>query len=205
MREAHLEVLVEEPSAEAALTLLLPKCGIGSFSIHAFQGKLDLLRKLPGRLKGYKWLPPTHRLLVLVDRDDDNCLKLKAALEHHAHGAGLVTRSTAPAKRWVVVNRIAVEELEAWFFGDWEAVRAAYPRLPATIPARQEYRDPDAIRGGTWERFEEVLQASGYYPSGLQKSDVARRVAEHMVPPRNTSASFRCLREALEEISTGSV
>jgi hypothetical protein len=103
------------------------------------------------------------------------------------------------------VNRIAVEELEAWFFGDWKAVRAAYPRLPATIPAQQEYRDPDAIRGGTWERFEGVLQASGYYPSGLQKKDVARRVAEHMVPLRNTSASFRCLREALEEISTGSL
>jgi hypothetical protein len=26
----------------------------------------------------------------------------------------------------VVVNRLAIEELEAWYFGDWEAVRAAY-------------------------------------------------------------------------------
>lgn len=204
MSGAHLEVLVEEPSAEAALTWLLPKCGIGSFAIHAFQGKTDLLRKLPSRLKGYKWLPPSHRLLVLVDRDDDDCVKLKGAIEGHAREAGFVTRSTAKGERWVVVNRVAVEELEAWFFGDWEAVRTAYSRLPATIPSKQAFRNPDAIRGGTWERLEEVLQASGYYSTGLQKNDVARRVAEHMVPSRNTSASFRFFRLALEEIGGAS-
>jgi hypothetical protein len=31
------------------------------------------------------------------------------------------------------LNRIAVEELEAWFFGDIEALRAVYPKLSATL------------------------------------------------------------------------
>ena len=47
MSVEHLEVLVEELSMEAALSVLLPKMTNGiSFAIHAHQGKQDLLRKL---------------------------------------------------------------------------------------------------------------------------------------------------------------
>jgi len=48
-----------------------------------------------------------------------------------------------------VINRIAIEELEAWFFGDWPAMCAAYPKLDASVPKRAGLRDPDAIKGGT--------------------------------------------------------
>ena len=50
----HLEILVEESSVEAALQNLLPRI-LGeavSFSIHPFQGKRDLLKKLAARLRG---------------------------------------------------------------------------------------------------------------------------------------------------------
>ena len=51
MGVAHLEILVEEDSMEAALRELLPKlAGDMSFAIHRHQGKADLLRKLPKRL-----------------------------------------------------------------------------------------------------------------------------------------------------------
>lgn len=48
-----------------------------------------------------------------------------------------------------VLNRLAIEELEAWFFGDVAALHSAYPRVPSTLGRRSRYRDPDAIRGGT--------------------------------------------------------
>lgn len=57
---AHrLQFLVEEPSMEAFLRALLPRflppnC---TFAIHPFNGKPDLLRKLPQRLKGYRNVP----------------------------------------------------------------------------------------------------------------------------------------------------
>ncbi len=55
----HLEFLVEEASAEAALNNIIPKI-LGediSFLIHPYQGKDDLLDKLPKRLRGYKkWI-----------------------------------------------------------------------------------------------------------------------------------------------------
>lgn len=50
----HLEVLVEEPSMEAALQALLPKLlGGTSFRILTHQCKDQLLQRLPDRLKGY--------------------------------------------------------------------------------------------------------------------------------------------------------
>lgn len=52
MRVAHVEFLVEEPSAEAMLYGVLPRLiGGTSFRVHAYQGKSDLMRKLPSRLR----------------------------------------------------------------------------------------------------------------------------------------------------------
>jgi hypothetical protein len=98
-----------------------------------------------------------------------------------------------------VVNRLAVEELEAWFFGDWQAVKAAYPKVSASVPEKQGYRDPDAIQGGTWEALEKVLKRHGYFQTGLRKIEAARSIAQHMVPERNRSKSFQVFRDAIFE------
>jgi hypothetical protein len=196
----HLVFFVEEPSAEAALVLLLPKMlrqGV-TFEIQQFSGKDDLLQKLPIRLRGYaNWLPASSRIVVLVDRDDEDCVELKARLEDMASQAGLNTWTRHGPQEFQVCNRILVEELEAWFFGDWLAVLAAYPRADRKVTGRAGYRDPDAIAGGTWEALERVLQKAGYYSTGLPKITVAREVATHMEPARNTSSSFQKLRQAL--------
>ena len=94
MSVEHVEVLVEEPSMEAALVQLLPNMlGDVSFAIHAHRCKTELLARLPDRLRGYEsWLPPDYRIVVVVDRDDDDCVALKQELETIAAGAGLMTR-----------------------------------------------------------------------------------------------------------------
>ena len=131
MTVSHVEVLVEEPSMEAALQTLLPAAD-----------------------------PKTVR----------------------------------------VIPRIAVEELEAWFFGDWQAVRAAYPGVAAGVPSKRGHRDADAIAGGTAEALERVLQDAGYFAGGLRKIEAARAIATHMDPRRNRSKSFCVLRDALAEL-----
>ena len=98
-----------------------------------------------------------------------------------------------------MVNRVAIEELEAWYFGEWEAVRGAYPRVSRTVPQQARYRDPDAIRGGTWEAFERVLQRRGYFKTGLRKLEAARQVAAHFDPDRSRSHSFEKLRAVIAE------
>jgi len=187
---------------EAFLRALLPRLlpRDRTFEVHPFQGKSDLLDKLEARLRGYAaWLPDDWRIAIVVDRDDDDCRELKQRLEDMAARAGLRTRTRAGAARWQLVNRIAIEELEAWYFGDWAAVRAAYPRAPASIPNRQGFRDPDAIAGGTWETFERVMRKHGYFKGGLAKLEAARAIGACVDPSRSQSRSFRVFCSAVSE------
>jgi hypothetical protein len=101
--------------------------------------------------------------------------------------------------RFQVLNRIAVEELEAWFFGDVQAVHRAYERVSPSLAAKAAYRDPDAIKGGTWEALERELQRAGYFKSGLPKIKVARAISANMVPSRNRSRSFQVFQSGLFE------
>jgi hypothetical protein len=202
MPTAHLELLVEEPSMEVFLRALLPRLlpQDRTFEIHPFQGKRDLLGKLEQRLRGYAaWLPPDWRIVVVVDRDDDDCRVLKRQLESMARRAGLLTRTRVGNATWQLVNRIAIEELEAWYFGDWAAVCSAYPRASANVPRRQGFREPDAIAGGTWEAFERVMQAHGYFKGGLAKIEAARAIGAHVDPARSSSHSFRTFSQAIVE------
>ena len=197
----HLEFLVEEPSAEVALANIVPKI-LGqrvTFRVHTHQGKQDLLSRLPARLRGYsRSLPADFRIVVLVDEDRQDCDELKAKMENAARLAGLNTKSQAPiGGQFRVLNRIAIEELEAWFFGDVEALCTAFPRVPPSLGERAKYRDPDAINGGTWEALERVLQKAGHHKGGLAKIAAARVISEHMVPERNRSRSFQVFREGL--------
>jgi len=133
----HLEILVEEESAEAALAILVPRVLPGvSFAIHPHRGKPALLKALPGRMLGYsKWAERNEaRIVVLVDRDAQDCHELKQKLEEAARQAGLVTKSAAPAGApFTVVNRLAIEELEAsWAMSrPWAPPSRAYRRASA--------------------------------------------------------------------------
>jgi hypothetical protein len=205
MNVQHIEILVEERSMEAALHLLLPKLLTKvSYAIYVSQCKQELLLRLPERLKGYaNWLPVDWRIIVLVDRDDDDCTTLKQNLEGMAAAAGLRTRASAGKQTYSVISRLAIEELEAWYFGDWIAVKMAFQRVSATIPQKAAFRDPDAITGGTWEALERVLQRVGYFQSGLRKIEAARMIAQHMDPSRNCSRSFQTIRNTLLQCDGG--
>lgn len=191
-RVTHIEFLVEEQSMEKALEHLLPKIlpdGI-TFKIHPHQGKRDLLKKLPGKLRGYvRWIRDETRICVLVDRDSDDCHELKARLNKFALEA-----------RIEVLNRIAIEELEAWFFGDVPALVKAYRGVSPTLDGKAKFRDPDAIRGGTWEALERVLQRAGYFKAGLAKIKAADDIARHMDPSRNRLHSFKVFISGLESL-----
>ena len=196
-----LEFFVEEQSTEAALTNLVPAILPDvefEFEIYSFQGKEDLLRKLPDRLTPYRyWITDNQRIIVLVDRDDDDCHELKQKLEVMANKAGLITLSNSPTN-FHVINRIAIEEMEAWFFGDVQAMHTAYPRVPELLGEKAPYRNPDAVCGGTWENLERVLK--DYHPGGLEKIRAAEEISRYMNPDQNRSRSFQTFRDALRSI-----
>lgn len=185
----HIEFLVEEYSVERVLRCLLPRMlpEEVTFDVHPHQGKPDLLRKLPGKLAGYaKWMPRDWYICILVDQDEDDCMYLKSNIASIASRAGVSA-----------LVRIAVKELESWFFGDPQAVRQAYPRVSSTLGQKARYRNPDAIRGGAWEALERELQRARYYPGGMPKAQVAYDIARFMDPSRNRSRSFQVVHAGL--------
>lgn len=189
----HLEILVEEPSLEAFLRVVLPRL-LGehtSFEIYPFSGKHDLLTNIEQRFRGYShWIDDQTKIIVLVDRDNDDCAALKDHIAELATRSGLHEKSRS-AGFWNISTRIVCEELEAWYFGDWQAVRAAYPKVPENIRNKARFRHSDEILGGTWEAFEQVLQRSSYYKEGLPKIEVARSVGSFFDVHRCDSPSWR--------------
>jgi len=204
--DLHLEFLVEETSLKVALNHLLPKILNNkiTFNIHPFRGKDDLLKKLPDRLQGYKaWMPQNYKIIVLIDEDRQDCKELKQKLEKIAQNTGLVTKSSKIFdENYSVINRIVIEELEAWFFGDSAAIHQAYPKISTTLGEKAKYRNPDKITGGTWEALEKELQNVGYYAGGLSKNEAARNISEYMQPERNTSSSFQVFYHTLLELQS---
>ena len=202
----HFEFLVEEQSMEVTLRNLLPRL-LGpedDYDVRDFRGCQNLLKQLPHRLRGYRHLlSDEYRIVIVIDRDSHDCEKLKCRLETMAADAGLPTKTSPAADgRFYVVNRIAIEELEAWFFGDIEAVVTAYPRVRSSVATRSSYRYSDEIRGGTAEALHRVLREFGYYRGYFPKIEVASKISEHMDPARNRSPSFRCFVDGVQACLT---
>ena len=96
---------VEEPSMESALDILLPRLFENrevTWKIIDHGSKQRLLRDLPSRFAGYvaRLAREEIKVLVVVDRDDDDCLVLKQSLEDAASAAGLRSRSQSQGSCW---------------------------------------------------------------------------------------------------------
>ncbi len=92
-----------------------------------------------------------------------------------------------------------IHSLEAWYFGDWDAVCRAYPRAPRDIPRQSRYRNPDAIPNPT-RSFEQIMQRAGYFKTGLRKVEAAREIGPYLEAERNTSHSFQVFYRTLKTI-----
>ncbi len=196
-----LEILVEEPSMEAALREILPRIlqdrARGKPINMGSKGKL--LKALPARLRAYRKRIENGedlKIIVLVDRDSDNCEQLKQRLETIAREAGLTTKTAVNGQGdFQVVTRIAIEELEAWFMGDIDALKSAFSSLKS-VNFPGNFRNPD--NGGTWERLHRFLKRHGIYRKSYPKIEAARQIAKHMEPGRNRSRSFKSFLQGVE-------
>ncbi|KOR32526.1 hypothetical protein TI05_06740 [Achromatium sp. WMS3] len=201
MKGNHLEILAAEPSTEMFLHALLPKL-LGkavSFNVYTHQCKDDLLKNLPSRLVGYaNWLPDDWRVIVLANQGNSDYNAIKRRIEKIITAAELRSRKTATASTWQVASCIAREELESWYFGDWQAVRSVYTRVPEDIPRQPNYRNVDKI-SGPWKAFELILKRANYYKYGLNKIEIAKAIGAKIKPSRNKSQNFQSFCEIISE------
>ncbi len=213
----HLEFLVEDASGELLLKTLLPKllgeqCDCHTWRVHSYKGigrvpkglgkasdpaKRILLDQLPRLLRGYGQSSGIDAVIVILDLDRQHCGKFLDELN-------AILAACKPAPN--TLFRLAIEEMEAWYFGDIEALIQAYPRAKKEVLSRY---DQDSICG-TWE-----LLADAIYPGGLAaikkagwplpgqvKCEWAERISPFLEPERNRSPSFGKLRDGVRRLTS---
>ncbi len=170
----HLVFMLEEESAKHFLEVVLPKIlpPVISYELIPHQGKSDLQKSIPRKLTAKT--RPNSFFVILHDLDaNPDCIALKNELR----------LLCAPARQHTPLIRIISWELEAWYFGDLDAVEKTFPRFRADRHKRKpRYRYPDRI-----VKPGEILQ---HIVKGFHKSTAAREVPKYMDIDNNTSTSF---------------
>ena len=158
------------------------------------------LNKLPRLLRGYgktfAGYSKTYPAAVILVCDlDGKCL---TAFREELQNI-LEACDPRPTTRFC----IAIEEGEAWFFGDIPAIKAAYPRAKDAV--LNAYVN-DSICG-TWECLADAvyqggataLSSKGWQAIGTEKSRWAERICPEMNVEKNRSPSFAYfLRQMIE-------
>jgi hypothetical protein len=175
-----LVILTEEESMEVTMRALLPKLGIADFQILTFQGVGDLENSLTRRLRG--WRDPNARFLVIRDNDNGDCRERKQRL---------LDRIGAAGGERIAKVRIVMQELEAWFLGDPQALEAAgllpAGKRPAWLRAPEDEAQP-------------VARLRTLDP-GYGKVSGARRIAPHLDSARNAAHSFHATITAIQDLA----
>ncbi|NQX00834.1 hypothetical protein HQ447_09250 [bacterium] len=211
----HIEFLIEDSSGEKLLQALLPKL-LGkqgdphSWRLHPYKGigrvpkgltkggdpaKRMLLDNLPRLLSGYGRTPGVDAVVVILDSDRRDCVGFLAELQAIAGGCN-------PAPN--ILFRLAIEEMEAWYFGDVAAILQAYPRAKKEVLNRYEQ---DSVCE-TWEMLADAvysggvaaIRKTGWPLPGQVKHEWAEKIGPMMVPDRNVSPSFGKLRDGLRRL-----
>jgi hypothetical protein len=216
----HFEILIEDQSGKKALDLLIPKILDDplkdTFTVRSYKGigqlpknlhksndpsKRILLHQLPRLLQGYGKSYSNHKnfsatVIVICDLDDRNYELFISELE-----AVLNSCNPRPNTRFC----LAIEEGEAWFLGDIEAIKAAYPKAKMNI--LKQYK-PDSICG-IWELLADAvsgghrnLSKKGWRAVGAEKFRWAERISPKMIVDRNTSPSFCQFRDTLRVLKS---
>ena len=177
--------LLEEESMKFYLDELLPVIlpdGI-RFQTVPHRGKDDLRKSIPIKLRGWKE-PEEIRFVVVHDQDNNDCRKLKKDLQ-----------KICDAIRPNVLVRIPCRELEAWYWGDLDAVSAAFNKDLSSYKKKKKYRNPDEIvnpKEKLKKLIPELQQQSGAKAIGKQ---AAKRPLNE-----NSSPSFQAFVKGVRKL-----
>ena len=170
----QLVFFLEGPSEREMLKGLLPRLlpPLVYPRYVVFEGKQDLMKQLPKKLRN--WQTPNSLFVVLRDQDSSDCREVKQKL----------TELCREAKRPNTLVRIACRELEAWYLGDLQAIEVAFEAK--NLVPRQEtrkFRNPDSLQNPVKEL---CLLAPAY-----QKISGSRCMGLHLSLQANRSKSFQ--------------
>ncbi len=154
--------------------------------------KRILLDQLSRLLDGCGKVPGIDVVVVVLDLDREDETGFRKDLEQLAH-------QTAAGSK--TLFGIAIEEIEAWYFGDQSALFGAFPKAKQVVVSAYIQ---DSICG-TWERLADAIYPGGskalpksaWPAAGEAKHDWAKKIGPLMEVGRNTSPSFQKFRADL--------
>lgn len=210
----HIEVLVEDKSGSKLLENIMPEIIANIESQHTWRivpykgigrlpsglkasgdpAKRALLNQLPRLIAGYGKTPGFDLVVVVLDCDNRDYYEFSNELNN-------LVANCHPAPN--ALFGIAIEEMEAWFLGDRNAILAAYPKAKKDILNRYIQ---DSICG-TWEVLadaiypggSQAIKKAGWPPPGIIKNEWAEKISPHMDASINQSPSFCQFRDALRQ------
>lgn len=179
--------LLEEPSIATVLNEILPKIIPDpiSFICIPHQGKQDLAKSIPTKIKAFKSFSPDTKFIIVHDQDSHDCQILKAELLEICQNAGQPN----------AMIRIICHELESWFLGDLAAVEKAYNLKPKSLSRQQtnrKYRNPDQLNSAKQELRSLVQE---YYAGTHSK-----QIAPNLSLTQNTSQSFQVFIKGIHQL-----
>jgi len=183
----NLIFLLEERSIENVLREILPKIIPAeiSFICISHQGKQDLAKSIPTKIKAFKNFSPNTKFIIVHDQDSHDCKQLKSELLKICQAAGQPH----------AMIRIICHELESWFLGDLAAVEKAYNVKPNSLKKRQankKYRNPDRLNSAKQELTDLVQE---YYAGTHSK-----KIAIHLSLTENKSQSFQVFIQGVHKL-----
>lgn len=189
----RLEILVEEPSIEEVLRVILPKVlpvgwvlDVNCFIRH-HDGKQDLQQSIPRKIRVASKKDITTGFIIVQDQDNNDCHLLKSQL------AGLCEEAQRGNRNVPYKVRIVCHELEAWYLGDMDAIECVFPRFHAAhYRGKKKFRKPDDCVNPK----KELKNIVGDYG----QIATARQIAPHLDVERNISPSFRCFIDGLRQM-----
>lgn len=216
----HFEILVEGQCELTMLSILMSKI-VGEYQnphtwkIHKHQGigkipaepkqlpdirDKSLLHNLPAKLRAYGKEESDLVVVILVDLDNrQDCKEFKREL---------IALLDYCEKKPQAIFCIAIEEIEAWYFGDFTAIKMAYPQAKQNV--FDTYVQDKQI--GTWEMLAEMIYSNGMISLETEYGKRSRRVLEekvnwaknispHMTIENNKSPSFNYFVRKLQEMT----
>jgi hypothetical protein len=211
----HIEILIEDSSGEQLLKCLLPRI-LGdqgephTWRLHSYKGigriprglkttadpaKRILLDRMPKILRGYAKNEGIDAVVVVLDSDRNDCAAFLAELKALSDECGMWSKT---------LFRLAIEEMEAWYLGDRDALLRAYPH--AKTKALDGYVQDSVC--GTWEVVADALypggskkvKKAGWPLPGQLKHEWAENIGPELDIENNASPSFCKLRDGLRRL-----
>ena len=206
----RLEVLVEDESTKVIVDVILERLTIATpnatWLTSPAGDKERMWRTLRGRLQAFARGRYADAVIVVLDQDRRDCIKIKNRAARMAAQAGMTYEDgTATIRQFAL--RVAQPTPESWLLGDAAAIRAAYPNISSQ--GRLVRKDVDRLANAA-DTLHQVLKRGGYFPHFLPKVSVAEEIAPHLnlTLGTNQSHSFgvflKSLYEFLDRASTES-